>query len=48
MAGIAGSNSAERKDFRLLCLLYVMQVAAYVMGWSLVQGSLGVCVCVCF
>ena len=28
MAGIAGSNSAEDMDVRLLCLLCVVQVAA--------------------
>jgi hypothetical protein len=43
---IAGSNAAEGMDICLLCLSCVVQVVASAKGWSLVQGSPNVCVCV--
>jgi hypothetical protein len=49
VAGIAGLNSAEGMDFRLLCLFCVVQVTTSVTSWSLVQRCLPrvyVCVCV--
>jgi len=36
-AGITGSNPAEDMDVRLLCVLYVVQVAASAKGRRLVQ-----------
>jgi len=46
IGGIGGSNSAERMDFRLLCLLRVVNVAASEASLSLVQRSPTGCVCV--
>ena len=46
IAGIRGSSSAERMDFRLLCLLRVVNVAASAASLSLVQSSPTGCVCV--
>ena len=36
---IAGSNTSEWTDGRLLCLLCVVYVAVCAMDWSLIQGS---------
>ena len=49
IAGIVGSNPAEGMDIRLLCLMCVVQVAAFATSWSLVQRRERetVCVCVC-
>jgi hypothetical protein len=49
LAGVAGSNSTESLDDRVLGLLCVGQVVACARGWSLVQRSATgyVCVCVC-
>jgi len=43
ITGIAGSNPAEDMDFLLLC---VVELATSETGWSLVQSSPRVCVCV--
>jgi len=47
IAGIACSNPAEGMAACLLCLLYVVWVAASATSWSLIQKSSTVCVCVC-
>ena len=50
IAGIAGWNPAEGMEFRRLCLLCVMQVAACATSWSFVQRSpqdACDCACVC-
>jgi hypothetical protein len=44
-AGIVDSDPAEGMDVYFLCLLGVVQVAAAVMSWPLVQRSPTRCVC---
>jgi hypothetical protein len=46
IAGIAGSNSPEDIDVRILSLLCVVLVAACATSWSLVQRSPTECICV--
>jgi hypothetical protein len=49
VAGVAGSNPAEGMDVYLLCLCVVfsVQLEASATGWSLVQRSPALRLCVC-